>query len=397
MDEQQASLKQVSLGEGAWQGLKRACPQFGSCLLFDLKVMQSRLAQEDRSSRGHSTWLKKRWPAWERWLVEDLRFPSCWLRREPMAGTTPGLKNAPMDYHLGTPGFVALLGRMSSTLKYGHERIEAANLLRKLTLNALAGKTLSWSMPMNAVEQVSCFSPPGPSAVDVKVVNGLVVLAPLLQRQRFLGKAIEGHVQHIEGLEGPVIQANVLMEDLAKDNSVGARKMIGSMASWMSRVIETSLLSGEVSFDPLDQALTRGVKRTRKIPNTFKQAIAKEASKGKMSGSSSKVAKLVQRFRRHSRKFSVLSAKRWADLTSRRYWKACKASMANPPKVIGLTSDATRLGHKDQLWSALTYPSSGLCCWAPPAVGASVSERRKKEKRDAKWLREKSRKAAVKH
>eukprot|EP00974_Lingulodinium_polyedra_P107098 10368150-Lingulodinium_polyedra.AAC.1 len=96
------------------------------------------------------------------------------------------------------------------------------------------------------------------------------------------------------------------------------------------------------------------------------------AAKGHIGTSSAKVAKVIQRFRKHSRSFVAKSASKWVDKPALTYWTCCQQALASQAKVLGLTSDGTRMGRRDQLWTAITDPGRDISAWVPPAVCLST-------------------------
>ena len=132
-----------------------------------------------------------------------------------------------------------------------------------------------------------------------------------------------------------------------------------SLVCWLCSKVEKHLERGETSSDPLDIPLEAGMKRARKTPVHFKEAMSKGAAKGKLGRTSAKVALLVQRFRKGARKFRGASAKKWMDLAPRRYWETCAGAFSRFPRVVGMSSDGTRLGQKDVQMIAVTYLGQG--------------------------------------
>ena len=82
---------------------------------------------------------------------------------------------------------------------------------------------------------------------------------------------------------------------------------------------------------------------------------------------------MVQRFRKSSRGFTARAANKWVDYPALSYWACSKQEFGSPCQVLGLTSDGTRMGKKDQLWTAITDTGRDISAWAPPAVRLSAT------------------------
>ncbi len=143
--------------------------------------------------------------------------------------------------------------------------------------------------------------------------------------------------------------------------------LLTSLVAWMSLYKECGPFMASGSGDPLDIPVCRGRKRARRVSQEFKAAVTREAGKGDLATSGRKVVSLVQRFRRFCKGVRPESGNRWVPAKVAQHFAKGRSVLGQSPMLtICVACDATRLGGRDTLWSAVYCPTLRKGCWAPP-------------------------------
>ena len=135
---------------------------------------------------------------------------------------------------------------------------------------------------------------------------------------------------------------------------------------WLQVVGDYDCFWDRVSADPLAVALhTTRKGMARIIPTLLKEAVAREAARGKLGRSGAKILELVKRFRFHNKnaplRFNIGNTR--VEPTLRRYLGQLQLEMRQADQPIyPISWDATRLSGKDLLFSTMYAPSARLAC-----------------------------------
>ena len=118
--------------------------------------------------------------------------------------------------------------------------------------------------------------------------------------------------------------------------------------------------------DPLQVPVLRGPTRARRIEPRLKQAVGQEAAKGAVARSASRLALAITRFK--SWRIKARTATDWAGQHVPHLLGHCRAVLASEGclGVVSVSCDATRLGKRDWLWTALHKPALGCTVWCAP-------------------------------
>ena len=234
----------------------------------------------------------------------------------------------------------------------------------------LADKTLLW--PARACFGEEPWTPHTPTTDDctnIRVVEGLVVLDPLVPKLPFLRLAAkQGTYKHALGL--CVLPLPRLLGVLARDSTSPALATLSSLVCWLAWVLEQSAFAAQASGDLLQLPLQQGPVRKRAIPPAFKAAVSREAALGKLGKSPAQVVRSIRRFQRgRHRQEPEPGSHLWHDLAARQHLQATQTAFSPAGwRFLAVCCDATRFDGLDCLWAMVSSTDLGLASWCVPLV-----------------------------
>ena len=242
-----------------------------------------------------NSWLCRRWPRWEAFCVERLGFTAAYLQKSARAKRTAGEERVVSNtWAMATCAAVVIAARWADTLAKGPGE-NARRILADVFCQPFKEKTTLWAADWGGTGSPEPWQPSGAESVDVVVENGLAKVGPLLAPFPELRKAVE---KEVPGSCGPF--ASLRLADLlicfVSSNTVRSRRAAANLACWIGMSVEMSAMIVEGDTDPLRIPVVIGPKTRRNIDPVLKAGIAKEAAKGKIARSCSKVVASLGRF-----------------------------------------------------------------------------------------------------
>ena len=322
-----------------------------------------------------SKWECQQWPRWVQWGTDKLRLPGSHLRpsRKSLEAKQLPSNNPRLcadEFSTSTPMALGLLGRWAVTLKESHQQSHAEAMLHELLGPVFAGHDCTWAVDPKAAFAQEALAKPPPQAIQVAIHHGDAILDPLFRADSLAAKVVPKTAwKPATPLGNNVTSLPCLIVGLVKEGSTHSLALLHSLLVWAGLQLELHMAKVGADRDPLSLPILRGHKRARRVTNPFRMAVSREAALGLLGKSGRGVVMVVQRFKRFLGKLDPGSANKWARLHASQYLcKVQRCLQAQPPLLVHLSTDATRLGGKEQLWTACHSDSLQLACWAPPKV-----------------------------
>ena len=176
--------------------------------------------------------------------------------------------------------------------------------------------------------------------------------------------------------DGDVLTSTVplhrLLVFLAKSGSDACMWIWRELVCWLSWMLETGPLWRSASSDALDIPAPRGPRRARRLNPHLLDALGKVAGEGDLARSGAKAAQVLRfALRRRGLWHGVgKRAGNEAQNTRAKRYRLCSGEAMDSSKVrvLSVAMDASRVGGKDTLYTAMWAPELSQGCWGDPMV-----------------------------